>query len=211
MRNWPLDVLPQSAKRVRPRRVIAAALAGLGRRDEPGLPPEAVVRVDILPEEVLWLSIRPSPGWHGIAEEAAASYHVLIHPMSYCDRLRSDRDVLLYFLYTKVLELKGVEEAGEPGAGDPRAGIESLAEDQRLTLKRAADLRRHDLARTRGVAEPDGDGDDVVRRDRVERDPELLEDRPALRARRGESQEGLRATHISSTGHFRAQSAVTKE
>lgn len=35
-----------------------------------------------------------------------SSYQVLVHPMSYCDKLKTDADILLYFLYEKVLELK---------------------------------------------------------------------------------------------------------
>ena len=50
---------------------------------------------------------------------------------------------------------------------------------------------------------------DVVGSDDVERNGELLEDRAALRRRRREGQAGLRAAHISSAGHLRAQSAVT--
>ena len=45
----------------------------------------------------------------------------------------------------------------------------------------------------------------------LERDAQLLEDRAALRRGRGECQAVLRATHRSSDGHFRAQSAVTAE
>ncbi|HLG07527.1 MAG TPA: hypothetical protein VI409_02525, partial [Gaiellaceae bacterium] len=45
-------------------------------------------------------------------------------------------------------------------------------------------------------------------RNDLEGDPELLEDLPALRRRRGEDQVILRAAHRSSTGHFLAQSAV---
>ena len=52
---------------------------------------------------------------------------------------------------------------------------------------------------------------DVVGSDHIERDRELLEDRASLRARRGEGQTVLRATHRSSDGHFLAQSAVTAE
>jgi hypothetical protein len=52
---------------------------------------------------------------------------------------------------------------------------------------------------------------DVRGRDDVEGDAQLLEDRAALRARRCERQDGLRAVQISSTGQLRAQSAVTKE
>ena len=51
----------------------------------------------------------------------------------------------------------------------------------------------------------------VLGRDDLERDPELLENRPALRRRRREDERrhgpGLRATQISSAGHFRAHSA----
>lgn len=36
---------------------------------------------------------------------------ILIHPMSYCDRLRTDRDALLYFLYRKLLELSEANQA----------------------------------------------------------------------------------------------------
>ncbi len=50
---------------------------------------------------------------------------------------------------------------------------------------------------------------DVVGSDDIERNGELLEDRASLRRRRREGQAGLRAAHISSAGHFRAQSAVT--
>ena len=52
----------------------------------------------------------------------------------------------------------------------------------------------------------------VVRRTRLERDPQLLEDRPALRRRRGEDEphRGFSATQISSAGQRRAQSAVTE-
>lgn len=35
---------------------------------------------------------------------------ILVHPMTYCDRLRSDRDALLYFLYRKLIELSGVNQ-----------------------------------------------------------------------------------------------------
>ena len=52
---------------------------------------------------------------------------------------------------------------------------------------------------------------DVLRRLGLERDPELLEDRAPLRRRGSEDQPRLRATHISSEGHCRAQSAVTYE
>ena len=52
---------------------------------------------------------------------------------------------------------------------------------------------------------------DVVRRDNLERDRELLEDRAALRRGGREDEplrhEGFAATQISSAGHFRAQSA----
>ena len=54
---------------------------------------------------------------------------------------------------------------------------------------------------------------DEVGRDDLERDRELLEDRPALRRRRGEDERAaharLRAAQISSEGHFFAHSAVT--
>ena len=57
----------------------------------------------------------------------------------------------------------------------------------------------------------------VVRRNGVERDPELLEDHAALGARRGEQNRSsrvrahrFRATQISSAGHLPAHSAVTK-
>ena len=62
-----------------------------------------------------------------------------------------------------------------------------------------------DRVRVRGVVL------DVVRRDDLERDRELLEDRLPLGRGRGERQPGFRAAQISSTGHFLAQSAVTKE
>ena len=57
---------------------------------------------------------------------------------------------------------------------------------------------------------------DVPRRDDVEGQSELLEDRPPLRARRGEQERrrrgcahDFRAFQISSAGHCLAQSAVT--
>ena len=49
---------------------------------------------------------------------------------------------------------------------------------------------------------------DVVGREDLERDAQLLEDRASLRRRRREGQSRLRATHRSSLGHLRAQSAV---
>ena len=49
---------------------------------------------------------------------------------------------------------------------------------------------------------------DVVGRDDLERDRELLEDRPSLRRGRRQSQPVLRATHRSSLGHFRAHATV---
>ncbi len=52
---------------------------------------------------------------------------------------------------------------------------------------------------------------DVVRRDDIERDSQLLQDRAALRRRRSEDQPRFRAAHISSEGHCRAHSAVTNE
>ncbi len=36
---------------------------------------------------------------------------ILVHPMSYCDDLRTDRDALLYFLYRKVIELRDANQA----------------------------------------------------------------------------------------------------
>ncbi len=49
-----------------------------------------------------------------------------------------------------------------------------------------------------------------VRRDDVERDAQLLEDRAPLRRRRREDQRGdFRATQMSSQGHCLAHSAVT--
>ena len=50
---------------------------------------------------------------------------------------------------------------------------------------------------------------DIVGREDLERDAQLLEDRASLRRRRRERQDVLRAAQISSEGHFRAQSAVT--
>jgi hypothetical protein len=47
---------------------------------------------------------------------------------------------------------------------------------------------------------------DVLRGDDLERDLQLLEDRAALRRRRSERQEGLRATQISSIGQLCAHS-----
>ncbi len=49
---------------------------------------------------------------------------------------------------------------------------------------------------------------DVRRRHHLERDPQLLEDRPPLRAGGGEDQPVLRATHRSSAGHLLAHSGV---
>ena len=49
---------------------------------------------------------------------------------------------------------------------------------------------------------------DVARGDDLERNPQLLEDRAALRTRRGEGQARLRATHRSSAGHLLAHSGV---
>ena len=49
---------------------------------------------------------------------------------------------------------------------------------------------------------------DVVGRDGLERDAQLLEDGAALRARRREDQPVFRATHRSSDGHLLAHSAV---
>jgi hypothetical protein len=52
---------------------------------------------------------------------------------------------------------------------------------------------------------------DVLRRDDLERDSELLEDRAPLRRGRGERQRVLRATQISSIGQFRAQAGSWSE
>ena len=52
---------------------------------------------------------------------------------------------------------------------------------------------------------------DIVGREDLERDAQLLEDRASLRDRRRERQLRLRATQRSSDGHFLAQSAVTAE
>ena len=49
---------------------------------------------------------------------------------------------------------------------------------------------------------------DVGRRHHLERNPQLLEDRPPLRAGGGEDQPVLRATHRSSAGHLLAHSGV---
>ena len=49
---------------------------------------------------------------------------------------------------------------------------------------------------------------DVRRRHHLERNPELLEDRPTLGAARGEDQAILRAAHRSSAGHLLAHSGV---
>ncbi len=40
-----------------------------------------------------------------------AVLQILIHPMTYCDRLRTDRDALLYFLCRKLVELRDVNQA----------------------------------------------------------------------------------------------------
>ena len=50
---------------------------------------------------------------------------------------------------------------------------------------------------------------DVVGREDLERDAQLLEDRASLQATSTRASARLRATHRSSVGHFRAQSAVT--
>jgi len=60
-------------------------------------------------------------------------FQVLIHPLSYNDDLKSDRDVLLYFLYTKVLRLKEINEI--QNATLSKEGV-SLAEIANYFLKR---------------------------------------------------------------------------
>ena len=105
-----------------------------------------------------------------------------------------------------------VDRAVEPDGGvdaehGPLAGV--LLRRRRLPARVLAD--ELDRIGVRGIVLL------VVRRDGVERDPELLEDHAALRARRREQDRSgrvrahrFRAIQISSAGHLPAHSAVTK-
>jgi hypothetical protein len=53
---------------------------------------------------------------------------ILIHPMTYCDLLRTDRDALLYFLYRKLLELSQANQAQNLTLRQHPVGPEEIAE-----------------------------------------------------------------------------------
>ena len=131
-----------------------------------------------------------------------------------------------------VLRAGGEEaDAGENGVGLPGElpkhggrvlSVPWLAVDAPVQVHRRVDAERHPAGTMDGASladgmvadEPDGIGVGWVvllvrRRLDLERDLELLEDRPPLRrgGRKDEPHACLTATQISSAGHFRAQSA----
>jgi hypothetical protein len=89
------------------------SMRGDHRVEVPGLvnaySPPFVERARYVSESGMrWKSLPPDELF---AEEGAPAYQVLVHPMSYAADLRTNRDVLVYFLRQKVLELKELNES----------------------------------------------------------------------------------------------------